>query len=83
MEGEQVVAEKTGIDLDTLSAIWPAYDFRLHLDDSLVKEMEEQRKWAMDSGEYRLLPGETGPNFRDLLAPEALRAIDAKAVTIH
>ena len=83
MEGEQVVAEKTGIDLDTLSAIWPAYDFRLHLDDSLVKEMENQRKWAMDSGEYRLLPGETGPNFHDLLAPEALRAIDAKAVTIH
>jgi NitT/TauT family transport system substrate-binding protein len=83
IEGEQAVAAKTGIDMDTLNSIWSTYDFRLHLDDSLVKDMEDQRPWAITAGGYNPRPGEASPNFHDLLAPDALKEIDEKAVTLH
>lgn len=77
--GEAAVMDRTGMDKETLDALWPTYDFGLRLNDSLISAMEEQRSWAADAGNYSAA---NKPDFCSLMAPEALRAIDPNAVSL-
>ena len=49
-EAQQIVADHTGIPLDTLKTIWGDYEFPVDLDQSLLGYLEKQAKWALDSG---------------------------------
>ena len=79
-EAQDAVAEASGIDHDAVATVWPNYRFGLKLDDSLPGYMRDQLPYAMRAtGSH----AGTAPDFRSMLAPDALRTIKPGGVTLH
>jgi ABC-type nitrate/sulfonate/bicarbonate transport system substrate-binding protein len=79
-ESIAVVASRLGMDATALSEMWDNYDFKIALDSSLVRQMEEQSRWAITRG--LAAPRTTLPDLRQFIDPRPLRSLSPGAVTL-
>lgn len=75
----QIVAEFTKWDRTLLDALWDKYHFRLSLDQALLVNMENQARWAMETG---LAPPQSQLNFLDVMYLKGLQAVAPERITI-
>jgi len=74
-----VVAKAVGIKREELASIWADYVYQVRLDDKQLEILKTHAAWRLESGNHP--PGATMPDFLKVLAPEALRHVDATRVT--
>jgi NitT/TauT family transport system substrate-binding protein len=60
-------------------AAWPAHQFALELDQSLLLVLEDQARWAIKSG---LTDADIEPNFLEYVYLDGLKAVNPAKVTI-
>ena len=91
-EDQDLIAAALGLAPGALAHEWADLRFGLSLPQSLLPTLERQAAWAARRAAPTPQPGppsEQGaatapPDFLDLIAPEALEAVDPAAVTyIH
>lgn len=76
----RIVARRIGMDDGVLRAIWSDYTFQLSLEQSFLDLLNEEAKWAKDSG---IAPsGAEIPNYRLFILTEPLKALKPDAVTV-
>ena len=78
-ESRAIVASFIAVDPALLAELWDAYEFRASLDHWLLLSMEDQARWAMDSG---LVDTAKMPNYLDSIHFNSLESVDPSAVTI-
>lgn len=78
-QAQALLARKLDIDLASLRAIWPDFDFRLTLQQPMLTTLESQSRWAARAG---LVPAGPPPDFLTQVRPEPLRSLDPRAVTL-
>ena len=76
---QAVLARVLKVDAPTLRAMWPDFDFRLTLQQSLLTTLESQSRWALRAG---LVPAGPAPDFLTRVRPGPLRALDPRAVSL-
>lgn len=79
MESRKLISDASGIGEATLDALWTTYAFEVTLDQALLITMEDQARWAMDSG---LTNATSVPNFLDYLYFDALQQVKPEAITV-
>lgn len=78
-ESTRIVAEYLKIDKGLLEKQWDIYKFELRLDQSLLLELEDQARWAI---EKNLTSAKETPNYFDYIYLYALDEIKPDAVTM-
>ena len=77
IEAQAILRKRLGVDQQFIDWVWPGLRFRLGLDQSLVKTLEGEARWAIREGH---VSGKTVPdNLRYMHAPP-LREVDSNAV---
>jgi ABC-type nitrate/sulfonate/bicarbonate transport system substrate-binding protein len=79
-ESVRIVSKHVGLDASLLKSIWSDYTFRVSLDQSLVDLLNEEAKWAKQSG--IAAPDATLPDFHRYILTDPLKAVDPAAVSI-
>ncbi len=74
---QEIVSRRTGMSLEVLKEIWNDFKFEVVLDPVLVNMMEQQARWAMDTGKSSEKPL---PNFRDYIQLEPLRSLKPNGI---
>ena len=73
------LAQLLKLDPSVVDALWPDYDFRVALEQTLVTTMEAESRWAVREG---LVTNPQMPDYLDRVRPGPLRALDRRAVTL-
>lgn len=78
-EAQRIVADFCRLDIALVREIWPGTDFTVGLDQSLLLALEDESRWAINSGltEKRIVP-----NYLDFICLDNLMAVKPKAVRI-
>lgn len=74
-----IVAARTRIPEASVAVDWKEFNFHLSLPQALLTNLDEQARWALDSG---LIKGKSAPNYLDLIHLDALRAVQPTTVTV-
>lgn len=77
-EAKALLRERTGVDADLVAASWPALEYDLRLDQSLLTLFEGQSRWAVRQG----LVAAGMPNFLGYLQTAPLRRVRPGGVAI-
>jgi ABC-type nitrate/sulfonate/bicarbonate transport system substrate-binding protein len=67
------------LDASVVDALWPDYDFRVVLEQTLITTLESESRWAVRED---LVSDKAMPDYLDRIRPEPLRALDRRAVTL-
>jgi NitT/TauT family transport system substrate-binding protein len=68
------------VDAAEIARTWNDFEYRLHLDQPMVAQLEAQVRWALRE---KLVPADTRmPDFLDLIRSEPLRKLDPRAVRL-
>ncbi|MDA8122955.1 MAG: NrtA/SsuA/CpmA family ABC transporter substrate-binding protein [Deltaproteobacteria bacterium] len=78
-ESMRIVAEAAKVEYGLLEEIWPIYDFRVGLRQSLLVNMENQARWAIRTG---LIGEKEIHNLADHIYPYGLKAVRPDSVTM-
>ena len=78
-KARQVLAERLVTDMKFVEWIFPSMQFRLSLDQSLVKTLESEARWAIRE---KHVAATAVPNFLPLVHGAPLRAVAPDAVSI-
>lgn len=78
-EAIAIASQRVHADRELAAALWPSYDFKLFLDQAIVTSLENQARWAIDSG---LTDAKAMPNYLDFIHVDALQALNPAAVTL-
>ena len=78
-EAQQLVADKLELDPAITKALWDDFVFEMSLDQSLIRTLEEEGIWAIQS---RLVKKPKIPNYLDFIHLKSLESVNANAVTI-
>jgi ABC-type nitrate/sulfonate/bicarbonate transport system substrate-binding protein len=73
------LARQLKLDASVVDALWPDYDFRVALEQTLVTTLESESRWAVREG---LVADKATPDYLDRVRPGPLRALDRRAVTL-
>jgi NitT/TauT family transport system substrate-binding protein len=73
----RLVASKLALESSEADAVVSRFEYRVHLDQSLLVLMEEEARWAVRVG---LVPKQATPNFLVTITPEPLLAVKPDAV---
>lgn len=74
-----IVAAHSRIPEAAVARDWKEYNFRLSLPQELLANLDEQARWALDSG---LVEARPTPNYLELIHLDALKAVQPAAVTV-
>lgn len=74
-----IVAARTRIPEAAVARDWKEFNFRLSLPQALLANLDEQARWALDSG---LVEARPVPNYLELIHLDALKAVRPTAVTV-
>jgi len=78
-ESLAIVAKRLNLDSVFAAALWDEYTFRLSLEQNLILTLEDQARWAINTG----LTKETRvPNYLDYVLMDPMKKIRPSAVTI-
>ena len=75
-----LMSKRYGLSPDLVAQIFPNYRFRLSLNQSLIRTMSDQVRWAKREGYIPALA--VMPDFYDVIEVGPLRAVNPKAVNI-
>lgn len=78
-KAHEIVAGFTHWDKRLLDDLWGGYSFRLSLDQALLVSMENQARWALDTG---LVPPQALPNFFSVMYLDGLQAVAPGRITV-
>jgi sulfonate transport system substrate-binding protein len=78
-EARRIAAEFAKMDRAILDEIWGDFNFRVALDQSLLVDLEDLTRWAIDSG---LTKRRDVPNYLDFIYIDGLKAVKPEAVRI-
>ena len=76
-DAQAILRKRLGVDQPFVDWVWPGLRFRLGLDQSLVKTLEGEARWAIREGH---VSGKTVPNYLRYMHASPLRELDANAV---
>ncbi len=76
-QAQAILRQRLGVDQRFVDWVWPGLRFRLALDQSLVKTLEAEARWAIREGH---VVGKTVPNYLRHLHASPLREVDTNAV---
>lgn len=74
-----IVAKALRVSVEDLAKTWDGFEFRLQLSQSLITTLEAEARWAL---RRRLVPAGELPDYLDLVRPEPLKKLDARAVNL-
>lgn len=78
-EAQKIIADNSGMDLSLVVEIWSNTTFKVSLDQFLVLALEDESRWAIDSG---IIAKKEIPNYLDYIYFAGLEAVKPKAVRI-
>jgi len=78
-EAQKIVAGFSGIDIAIVRDIWPDTSFTVLLDQPLILALEDESRWAINSG---LTVAEKVPNYLDFIYLDGLKSMKPDAVMI-
>jgi NitT/TauT family transport system substrate-binding protein len=78
-ETQKIVADFSGIDLNVVRDIWADTSFTVTLDQALILALEDESRWAIDSG---LTGAREVPNYLDFIYFDGLKSVKPGAVRI-
>lgn len=78
-EALRTVAARLGIPRDTFASLIREFDLRVRLDQTLLMLLENQARWAIESG---VCTAKGQPNFLEHIRIETMRSVKPEAVTI-
>ncbi|RJR30134.1 MAG: hypothetical protein C4576_33905 [Desulfobacteraceae bacterium] len=78
-EAMEIVARRLNLDREVLKETWDDFQFSLSLDQSILTSLEDESKWALNSG---MAEGTTTPNYLHYIYVDALKAVKPEAVSI-
>jgi len=79
-EAQAVAAEILQVPHTAVAETWSGFDFRLHLGQPLIAQLEAQVRWAIRE---KLVPTDsTMPDYLDLVRLGPLRQVDPRAVRL-
>lgn len=78
-EAQAILRKRLGVDPSFIDWVWPGLRFRLGLDQSLIKTLESEARWAIREGH---VAGTTVPNYLRYMHPLPLREVDANSVSL-
>jgi ABC-type nitrate/sulfonate/bicarbonate transport system substrate-binding protein len=67
-----IVTEETGMDAALLAEIWPVFDYRVRLEQSLLLTLEDVSRWAIRNGHVKQ---RKVPNYLDYIYLDGLTAV--------
>jgi len=76
---KQILRERLATDDDFVRWVWPGLTYRLSLDQSLLKTLESEARWALREGH---VTGRSAPNFLPFLHRAPLMQVRPEAVGI-
>ncbi len=77
IESQAILRARLGVDQRFIDWVWPGLRFQLTLDQSLLKTLESEARWAIREGH---VTGKTVPGYQRYLHAPPLREVDAIAV---
>jgi len=78
-EARELVATYLKVDALSLAPSWPAYRFRVSLDQSLLLQLEDETRWAIKN---KLSDRTDMPNYLEHLDMDPLQAVAPAAITV-
>ena len=78
-ESQAIVAERLGLDIEVVAALWGDFVFEVALDQSLLVTLEDEARWAIKNG---LTEATEVPNYLDYIYMDALEEVKPEAVGI-
>ena len=78
-KAQRLLAERLGTDQAFIDALWPTVQYRLRLEQSLIKTLESEARWALREGYVR---NGGMPNYLGYIHAAPLRATLPAAVSI-
>lgn len=77
LEAQAILRQRLGVDQQFVEWVWPGLHYRLSLDQSLIKTLESEARWAIREGH---VAGKATPNFLRYMHAAPLREVDAATV---
>ena len=77
VKAQAILRKRLGVNQPFIDWVWPGLRFRIGLDQSLVKTLEGEARWAIREGH---VSGKTVPNYLRYMHAPPLREVDANAV---
>ncbi len=74
-----IVSERLKLDKKAADSLWDDYNYRLVLDQSIVKTLQEEAKWAIEN---KLVNATQIPDYSNYIFPDALEKVKPKASTL-
>lgn len=79
VQAQAILRNRLGLEQAFVDWIWPHFNYRLSLEQSLIKTLEGEARWARREG---LVKNETMPNYLEFIYSAPLRQLRASAVNI-
>jgi NitT/TauT family transport system substrate-binding protein len=78
-QAQAILRERLHVDQSFIDWIWPRYNYRLTLAQSLITTLEGEARWAREEG---YVTGTRSPNYLDFVHTAPLRLVRPAAVSI-
>lgn len=78
-KAKAILLERLKLDQSFVDWIWPSYNYRLTLDQSLLTTLEGEARWARQGG---LVKGDKTPNYLNYIYADPLGKVRPAAVSI-
>lgn len=79
-ESQSIVSTATTTSPDLVREVWPAFNYRVVLDQTLLITLEDETRWAMKN---RLTEETLMPDYMNFIHTESLQAVKPEAVRMH
>lgn len=79
LKAQTILRERLQLDQAFIDWIWPRYNYNLALDQSLIKTLEAEARWARRES---MVKAERSPNYLDFIHSGPLTRVRAGAVSI-
>lgn len=78
-QARALITRQLKLDAAVVDSLWPDYDFRVALEQSLITTLESQSRWAVREG---VVTNKALPDYLERVRAGPLRALDRRAVTL-
>lgn len=76
-EAMSIVSKRLGLEKDFISSVWDDFQFGLFLDQTIIKTIEDEARWAIQN---KLTLKTAIPNYRDFVFADALKKVAPERV---